>query len=54
MEWEKIRKVHEFLPESEEGWHQHSSGNGWVQDSVDLDETVFVQEKSIICEKERF
>ena len=48
MTWDEIKKLHPWLPESSEGWHQHANGGGWVRDSVKVPDAVVVGERALI------
>jgi hypothetical protein len=48
MTWEQIRKLHPDLPESSEGWHQHSNGGGWVHESAVIEnDSIFIGERVV-------
>ena len=48
MTWDEIKKLHPWLPESSEGWHQHANGGGWVRDAVKVPDAVVVGERALI------
>ena len=48
MTWDEIKKLHPWLPESSEGWHQHANGGGWVRDAVKVPDAVVVGEHALI------
>ena len=41
--WEEVREVHQWLPQSSDGWHQHSNGGGWIQN------TATVHGAALVC-----
>jgi hypothetical protein len=34
LSWDKILKIHSWLPRSSKGWHRHPNGGGWVRDTA--------------------
>jgi hypothetical protein len=48
LTWEEIRKVHPWLPESSEGWHQHPKGGGWVHEDASVSEGSFIGERALV------
>ena len=48
MEWTELVKIFNDLPETSVGWHQHSNGGGWVEDSCSVDATSYIHEQSVV------
>jgi len=48
MNWDALRMIHLWLPESSDGWHQHPNGGGWVQDTATVANTVLVGEHALV------
>ena len=46
--WDKIRKLHSWLPATSDGWHQHKNGGGWVQDTATVEDDAFVGEFAVV------
>jgi hypothetical protein len=48
MTWDEIRKIHTWLPELSDGWHQHAKGGGWARDSATVADCAYVGERAIV------
>lgn len=42
MTWNELRKLHPWLPEKSDGYHQHRFGGGWVSDDSEVSPDSYV------------
>ena len=48
MTWQEIKKIHTWLPETSENWHQHENGGGWVENSTHVAFSARVYSKALV------
>jgi len=53
VNWKHMRSVYPWLPETSDGWHQHSNGGGWVQDTALVEPSAYVGPNALVFDSAR-
>jgi len=51
--WQRMRIQCPWLPETSDGWHQHSNGGGWVQDTALVEPSSYVGPNALVFDSAR-